>query len=132
MTASDIAKRLCTLGCTCILWALPATFATKFVLLNRSGVRRILGYFLCVLSAFGAFWSLRLALADNYCRQQDLAAVEHAVLLAPGNARYRVWLAELQDHEGNDPTPELRRAAQVNPLDSSSWIRMGLRAELLG
>ena len=87
---------------------------------------------MCVLSAFGVFSSLRLALADRYFRQQDLAAVEHAVRLAPSNARYRVWLADLQDHEGNDPTPELRRAAQVNPLDSSAWIQMGLRAELLG
>jgi hypothetical protein len=111
---------------------LPATFATKFVLSNRSGFRRVFGYFLCVLSALGAFWSVRLALADRYFRQQDLAAVAHAVLLAPGNARYHVWLAELQDHEGNDPASELSRATKLNPLDSSAWIRMGLRAELLG
>ncbi len=81
------------------------------------------------LLAAAAYWSARLAWADHLYHADTLAALRRAVALDPGNARYRAWLAELEEHDGRDPTAALEAAARLNPRDSTIWIRLGLRAE---
>src|SRR5579864_5226014 len=76
-----------------------------------------------------SYWSCRLALADWLFRANTPASVARAVALDPGNAAYHAWLAEIQEHDGRDPTPELETAARLNPSDSAVRIRLGLRAE---
>jgi hypothetical protein len=73
-----------------------------------------------------------MAAADYFYRADTLEGAARAVQLDPANARYHAWLAEMQEHEGIDPEPELERAAALNPRDSSARIRLGLAAEQRG
>ncbi|MBI4874384.1 MAG: hypothetical protein HY822_07115 [Acidobacteria bacterium] len=82
--------------------------------------------------ACAAWWSVRLACADLASRANTVESLARAVALDPGNAAYRAWQAELEEHEGRDPTPALTAAAALNPRDSAVWIRLGLQAELQG
>jgi tetratricopeptide (TPR) repeat protein len=79
-----------------------------------------------------SYWSIRFAHADLLCRANTLDSVARAAELDPGNARYHSWLAELEEHEGQDPARALLAAAALNPRDSPVWIRLGLRAEIDG
>ena len=79
--------------------------------------------------AVASYWSCRLAVADWLFRANTPTSVARAVALDPNNAGYHAWLAEIQEHDGRDPTPELERAAKLNPSDSAVRIRLGLRAE---
>jgi hypothetical protein len=76
-----------------------------------------------------AFDTLRLAWADALFRANTRASVSQAVRLDPESAAYHAWLAEIQEHDGDDPVPELESASKLNPSDSRVWIRRGLRAE---
>jgi len=76
-----------------------------------------------------SYWSIRLAYADMLFRENTAASVERAVELDAANARYRAWLAEIQEYEGRDPSAALETASILNPSDSAIWIRRGLRAE---
>lgn len=82
--------------------------------------------------AFAAYWSIRFARADLLCRDNTLATISRAIDLDPGNARYRAWQAELEEHEGRDPRPALLAASELNPRDSAIWTRLGLEAEIAG
>jgi tetratricopeptide (TPR) repeat protein len=82
--------------------------------------------------AFASYWSVRLARADVFYRANTLEAIARAVALDPANARYHAWRAELEEHEGLDPTGALLRAAALNPRDSQAWIQLGLHAEMEG
>jgi len=82
--------------------------------------------------ALACYWSARLAYADLLYSRDTLASAQQAVRLDPGNARYLAWLAELEEHDGNDPVPTLTRAAALNPRDSAIRIRLGLFAEQRG
>jgi tetratricopeptide (TPR) repeat protein len=79
--------------------------------------------------ALASYWSCRLALADWLFRANTPASVARAAAIDPDNASYHAWLAEIQEHDGRDPTPELETAARLNPSDSAVRIRLGLRAE---
>jgi hypothetical protein len=79
--------------------------------------------------AAACYFAARLACADAFYRADSLEAAAQAVRLDAGNARYLAWLAELQEHEGLDPTPALEHAAALNPRDSAIRIRLGLDAE---
>jgi tetratricopeptide (TPR) repeat protein len=79
--------------------------------------------------ALASYWSCRLALADWLFRANTPASVAKAAALDPHNASYHAWLAEIQEHDGRDPTAELETAASLNPTDSAVRIRLGLRAE---
>jgi len=79
--------------------------------------------------ALASYWSCRLVLADWLFRSNTPASVARAVALDPDNASYHAWLAEIQEHDGRDPTAELETAARLNPSDSAVRIRLGLRAE---
>jgi len=75
-------------------------------------------------------WSLRMALADYWFRQETPAGAAEAVRLEPGNAAYYVRLAALiQDSDPAPSTAALRRAVALNPRDSAAWVELGLRAE---
>jgi len=82
--------------------------------------------------AFASYWSIRFARADLLYRANTLDAISRAIELDPGNARYRAWQAELEEHEGRDPRPALLAASALNARDSSIWTRLGLDAEITG
>lgn len=102
--------------------------------MNRSGAREIrwLRYLPILPLILAGYWSVRLACADYLYRQGTLDSTRRAAQLDPGNARIFVWLAELAEHEGEDPTPPLERARALDPRDSSILIRLGLLAEQRG
>jgi tetratricopeptide (TPR) repeat protein len=77
-----------------------------------------------------SFWSLRMALADHWFRQQTVPGTQEALTLEPGNAAYYVRLAALtQDSDPARSTQALQRAVALNPWDSVAWVELGLRAE---
>ncbi|MGC9950111.1 MAG: hypothetical protein ABSF64_27415 [Bryobacteraceae bacterium] len=78
-------------------------------------------------------WSVRMALADYWFRQETLPGTRQALFLEPDSADYYVRLAAIVQ-EGNSvaSTQALHRAAGLNPWDSQSWIELGLRAEAAG
>jgi tetratricopeptide (TPR) repeat protein len=82
--------------------------------------------------ALASYSTCRLALADWLFRANTSASVGRAAAIDPGNAGYHAWLAEIQEHDGGDPTAELETAAKLNPSDSAILIRLGLRAESQG
>jgi hypothetical protein len=86
---------------------------------------------IAVLS-FASYWSIRLALADQISRANSLEAMARAVRLDPGNARYFASLAEYQEATGLDSGAALAEACRLDPLNSSLWIRRGLRVESEG
>jgi len=65
-------------------------------------------------------------------RSDDLQDVTRAVRLAPGNARYWVALANLEDGTEAGGEDALDRARKLNPYDPAIWIQAGLRAEARG
>src|SRR3979411_1027656 len=81
---------------------------------------------------FAGYSSVRLAWADVFFRANTLESVKAAVTIDPGNASYHAWLAEIEEHDGLDPEPELEIASKLNPSASAIWIRRGLRAESQG
>jgi hypothetical protein len=88
---------------------------------------------LSVAALLGAcWWSLRLAWADALFRENTRASVSKAAQIDSGNASYHAWLAEIQEHDGDDPSTELEIASKLNPRESRVWIRRGLRAESEG
>ncbi|MGD0013414.1 MAG: hypothetical protein ABSD56_03155 [Bryobacteraceae bacterium] len=82
--------------------------------------------------AFASYWSIRFARADLLYRANTPGAIARAIELDPGNARYRAWQAELEEHEGRDPRPALLAASVLNARDSSIWIRLVLETEIAG
>ena len=100
--------------------------------MTRSGAREIrwlVSLPILLLLLLAGYRSVRLAWADLLYRQGTLDSTRRATRLDPWNARYFVWLAELEEHEGADPAPSLERAHALDPLDSAVLIRLGLLAE---
>jgi tetratricopeptide (TPR) repeat protein len=89
---------------------------------------RILGSLSALLLlSLACFSSLRLAWADHLFQTATAPAVERAVQLAPGNARYLArWAALLEN------SAPLEAALTHNPRDAASWMELGLRAEAGG
>ena len=81
------------------------------------------------------YWSLRLGYADHLFHSGTPEGVKRAVELAPDNARHQArWAAILED-SGKDPAAALaalEAAVASNPRDSTSWIELGLQAEMEG
>ncbi len=82
--------------------------------------------------SLASYWSIRLALADQISRANSPDALARAVKLDPGNARYFASLAEYQEAAGLDSSAALAEACRLDPMNSSLWIRRGLRAESKG
>jgi hypothetical protein len=76
------------------------------------------------------WYSVVQARADIAFRQNNLVDARTAVRLAPGNALYHANLAELSEVSGADPDPELKIASDLNPFDSTYWIRRAFRSEV--
>jgi hypothetical protein len=85
-----------------------------------------------VVLTLASYWTVRLAFADQLFRANSVEALARATQLAPGNSQYFALLAEYRQQAGIDPEPALAAASRLNPLDSSVWIRRGLRAEFEG
>lgn len=82
--------------------------------------------------AFASYWSVRLAVADFYYREDTISSLSRAVDLAQGDAEYRALFAEHLEGAGTDPDPLFRSAAALSPQDSRYWIRLGFSAESKG
>ncbi|MGA1996890.1 MAG: hypothetical protein ABSH45_14030 [Bryobacteraceae bacterium] len=83
--------------------------------------------------AVAASWSLRLAWADYWARQETLVGLQKALVLTGDQAAYYVRLAALLSED--DPvraTAMLQRAVALNPADARSWIELGLQYEANG
>ena len=83
-----------------------------------------------------AVWrSVHLAVADWVASPGTVDALQDATHYAPNDARLLSRLA-LARNEAGDESPEvdeqLRRAAQLNPLDSNVLMTLGLREEFRG
>ena len=81
-------------------------------------------------AATGCYWSARLGWADLLAHKSTLSAAQKSVELAPGNSVYLEHAAEIMEGYGENGNPMSARAAEVNPLDSANWIRLGTRAEI--
>lgn len=78
-------------------------------------------------------WSVRLACADYWLRQQTVRGTEKAIAFTPGQADYYVRLALLEPDENRRTAKEaLKRAVALNPSDARSWVELGLRYESEG
>ena len=83
--------------------------------------------------AYACFWTLRLGYADLLVHTDSPENASRAVELVAGNARYRAHWAAMLDQSGNNPAGSLsalEAAVACNPRDSSSWVELGLRAEV--
>src|ERR1035438_2378444 len=83
---------------------------------------RTIGAFIAMLCGYACYWSARWAIADWTIR----SSVEHALRLAPGNPEYYLRLARAKPALA---LSALRRAADLNPLNSSVWIELAGAAE---
>ena len=70
---------------------------------------------------FAGYSSVRLAWADSLFRANTPESVKKATAIDPGNASYHAWLAEIEEHDGLDPEPELEIASKLNPSASAIW-----------
>ncbi len=84
----------------------------------------------CALAVAG-YWSGRLAIADHLSRSASRQDRERAVRLAP-SAMFYERLADKREETGQNPIPDLLRAAALDPQNSERHLRLGLRAELEG
>jgi hypothetical protein len=100
--------------------------------IGKSPWRHVAAVLIIFVLTIASYWTLRLALADQLSRTNSLEALARATHLAPGNSQYFILLTEYQQEAGIDPEPALVAASRLNPLDSSVWIRRGLRAEFEG
>jgi len=78
-----------------------------------------------------AYWTARLAYADQLSRAESLSARVRAVRLAP-LATYYERLAEKRAESGGDPLPDLQQAAARDPHNPERFLQLGLRAEWNG
>ena len=84
---------------------------------------------LCGL-AVSVWYSVTVARADLYYRENSLASAQAAVRLAPGNAVYHALLAEWLEADGANPDAELKKTTDLSPRESIYWIRQAFRAEV--
>src|SRR5579862_563907 len=99
---------------------------------NRSVISRIVGICALALIAVAAWWSMRLARADQAFRTGTPEGVARAVELLPGSSDYLLFQALQHDYEGSDPVPILQRAAAAGPRSSAPRIQLGLEFESRG
>jgi hypothetical protein len=86
------------------------------------------GAFAIVL-LYGIYSTLELIRAERLVGKATIHAVQRALELDRGNARYWLRYADLLDQSGLAAAPALQRAAEIDSLDASVWIRLGLEAE---
>jgi hypothetical protein len=84
------------------------------------------------LLGFALYWSYRLSWGDFLARSADENSIRAAIRYAPGNSLYHKQLAATIEARGGNGADELRKAAELNPLDARVIIDLGLRAEMRG
>ena len=83
--------------------------------------------------AAASAWSVRLACADYWFRQETVRGTERAIAVTPGQSALYVRLAVLESEESNRKATEaLQRAVALNPADGLSWVELGLRYDTEG
>lgn len=100
--------------------------------LARSLSRKIVILAALPVLGYATYWCGRLAWADHLSRAADPAIVARAVRLSPGDAGYRLRLADAQQNTGADPAAALAAARTLEPGNANTWIRLGLAAEVRG
>jgi hypothetical protein len=93
-------------------------------------VRRIVMLLTLAFAGLTIYYSIVFARADILFRQNSPGSLKAAVLLVPGNAEYRVLLAEFLEGAGLNPDRELAAATEISPWESRFWIRRAFRAEV--
>jgi tetratricopeptide (TPR) repeat protein len=84
-----------------------------------------------VALAAGIVWNVRLAVADLLAQSHQPANLRSAMRLMPANGVYAAQLAdELYATDSRSAASLLRMAVRRNPYDASSWIQLGLLAEV--
>lgn len=84
------------------------------------------------LAAAGA-WSFRVAVADHLASTETASGLEQAIAQSPGQSLNYVRLsALLSETDPRRAVALLQTAVALNPLDSRSWIDLGLRREMDG
>lgn len=92
----------------------------------------------CMVLLAAVWLSIRFAVADAaFSRRLSTAVrpsepVARAVAVMPGNTEYLLYRALQLEYDGEDSTALLKRAADLNPLNSAPRIRLGLAAEIRG
>ena len=94
-------------------------------------VRKLLGCGALLLAACLAQWIVRLAWADRLSRRASLADRQRAVKLWPAATLYQ-RLADQREQAGQNPLPDLERAASLDPANADRQMRLGVQAELAG
>lgn len=82
------------------------------------------------LLALGIYFSVRLAVADSYFREDTPESVAEAVRLDGGNAVYHDLLAEHLEGIGKDSVAERAAAARLSPRETRYWIALAVDAEV--
>jgi len=85
-----------------------------------------------VTLAWSAAFSVRLARADAYFREQTSEGVARAIELTPQNTAYLAFGALQNEYNGDDPRPQLEQIIRLNSRLAAPRIRLGLAAELRG
>jgi tetratricopeptide (TPR) repeat protein len=84
--------------------------------------------FAALLLCCGAFWSLRLAVAETFFRDDTPPAVKRATAMQ-GNAPSAEFAERLAEIEPADALIALETAVAINPRASGAWISLGLLEE---
>ena len=84
----------------------------------------------CFLSFVGSFWNIRIALADSRSERDSIAERLSATALVPLDSKNWQRLARLQHQRGLPSLAAYTRATDMNPLEVSAWIDMGLEREV--
>ena len=96
-------------------------------------VRGLAGCALTAVFAWSVFWSVRLAEADYWARQETVSGTEKALALTPGQAEYHVRMAKLlADSNPMRARAHLQEALALDLWDASSWIDLGFSHEAAG
>jgi hypothetical protein len=93
------------------------------------GAVRLLWLLSLPFLAVAVWGTARFGRADYLARENTSDSLREAVQLDPGNADFRELFAEHLAEDGLDPTPELRVAVSLSPLNSHWWDRLGFQAE---
>ena len=98
-------------------------------------IQNLISLLAVALLGSACFWTLRLGYADRLFYTGSLEGVKRAAELVPDNGRYLARWAAMLDQSENDRRASLAALAAAvacNPRDASSWIELGLRAEMDG
>jgi tetratricopeptide (TPR) repeat protein len=95
-------------------------------------IRNFTTFIVVCLCGITSVWTIRLAWADHLSARETIPDRQRAVQLTPGNVKYWISLANLQQQYGVSAIPAYNQATQSSPLNAEAWIGLGLEYELAG